>query len=131
VLYRYRHLYQQISSRIDTSERWGPARWYERGLDAVQFLGRLQTSIFQHGYLRVYLLTINLVVISLVGITLLTRYDFAAQISSSDIYIHEAVIAGMITVAMIYVLFARSRLAAVVALGVVGYGTAILFVFFG
>ncbi|CAG0951219.1 partial Na(+)/H(+) antiporter subunit A, partial [Anaerolineae bacterium] len=131
VVYRYRHVYERISSRLDTSERWGPAQWYERGLDAVLMLGQLQTRILQHGYLRVYLLTINLVVISLVGITLVTRYDFAGQLPSTDLHFHEAVTAVIIAVAMIYVLFARSRLAAVVALGVVGYGIALIFVFFG
>lgn len=131
VVYRFRHVYQQISSRLDTSERWGPARWYERGLDTILWLGQLQTRIFQHGYLRVYLLTINLVVLGLVGMTLLTRYDFTAQLPTVDIHVHEAVIAAIIAVAMVFVLFARSRLAAVVALGVVGYGIALIFVFFG
>lgn len=131
VVYRYRHLYQRISSRLDTSERWGPAIWYERGLEGMLALGRLQTRILQHGYLRVYLLTINLVVIGLVGITLLTRYDFSGQLPSMDLLAHEAVVAAAIAVAMIFVLFARSRLAAVVALGVVGYGIALIFMFFG
>jgi multicomponent Na+:H+ antiporter subunit A len=131
VVYRYRHVYQQLSNRLDTSERWGPARWYERGLDAVLLLGRLQTRILQHGYLRVYLLTINLVVLVLVGMTLVTRYDFAGQLPATDIHIHEAVIAAIIVVAMIFVMFTRSRLAAVVSLGVVGYGIALIFVFYG
>lgn len=131
VFYRYRHIYQQISSRFDSSERWGPAKWYERGLDAVLQLGQLQTRILQHGYLRVYLLTINIVVLVLVGIPLLTRYDFSEQLPTTDLHLIEAVIAGTITVAMIFVLFAKSRLAAVVALGVVGYGIALIFVFYG
>lgn len=133
VVYRYREVYRRISNRFDTSERWGLAQWYERGLDAVLSLGRLQTRVFQHGYLRVYLLTINLMVLSLAGITLLTRYDFAGQLQlpSTDLHIHEVVIAAIIVVAMIFVLFTRSRLAAVVALGVIGYGIALIFVFYG
>lgn len=131
IAYRYRHAYQRITSGLDTSERWGPAQWYERGLEAMLALGRLQTRILQHGYLRVYLLTISLVIISLVGITLVTRHDFALQLPASDLQVHEAVIAAIIAVAMIVVLFARSRLAAVVALGVVGYGVALIFMFFG
>lgn len=133
VVYRYREVYQRISNRFDASGRWGPAQWYEHGLEAVLSLGRLQTRVFQHGYLRVYLLTINLVVLSLVGITLLTRYDFAGQLQlpSTDLHVHEAVIAAIIVVAMIFILFTRSRLAAVVALGVIGYGIALIFVFYG
>src|SRR5690606_8387522 len=91
----------------------------------------LQTRILQHGYLRVYLLTINIVVLVLVGIPLLTRYDFSEQLPTTDLHLIEAVIAGTITVAMIFVLFATSRLAAVVALGVVGYGIALIFGFYG
>ena len=131
IVYRYRQVYQQVTSRLDTSERWGPARWYERGLDAVLLLGRMQTRVLQHGYLRVYLLTINLVVIVLVGIPLITRYDFSGRLPASELGLVEAVIAGLIAVAMIFVLFARSRLAAVVALGVVGYGIALIFVIYG
>ncbi|MBI5670411.1 MAG: putative monovalent cation/H+ antiporter subunit A [Chloroflexi bacterium] len=131
VVYRYRHSYRRISNRLDMGRQWGPAKWYEFGLEAMLSLGRLQTRVLQHGYLRIYLLTINLVFFVLVGLTLVTKHDFAGQLPSTDLRVHEAVIAAIIAVAMIVVLFARSRLAAVVSLGVVGYGIALIFVFFG
>lgn len=131
LLYRYRHVYQGISDRFDTSHRWGPAQWYEIGLEGMLALGRLQTRIIQHGYLRIYLLTINLVIIVLVGVTLLSRHDLTGLLQPTDIRFHEVVVAAIIAIAIIVVLRAKSRLAAVVALGVVGYGITLLFMFYG
>ena len=43
---------------------------------------------------------------------------------------YEVVIVGLIVAATVMVVFSRSRLAAVVALGVVGYGVALLYILF-
>ncbi len=131
LLYRYRDLFVRFSSRLDMGERWGPAQWYERGLDGVLALGRFQTRLLQHGYLRIYLLIISLVIVGFVGVTLILRQDFSRLISASEIQFHEAVIVAVIVAAVIFALFTRSRLAAVVALGVVGYGVAFIFLLYG
>jgi multicomponent Na+:H+ antiporter subunit A len=50
---------------------------------------------------------------------------------SPDVRIYELLIAGVILVATIVVTQAQSRLAAVAALGTIGYGIALLYIFFG
>lgn len=131
VIYRYRHVYRRVTSRFDISERWGPAQGYTRGLDAMLAFARLQTRVLQHGYLRVYLLTISLVIVGLVALTLVTHWNGAELNLGAELQVPEAVIVGIIAVAMIYVIVARSRLAAVVSLGVVGYGIAFIFMIYG
>jgi multicomponent Na+:H+ antiporter subunit A len=131
VLYRYRHLYERVSSRLDPGMRWSPAQWYEYGLNDVLALARFQTRLLQHGYLRIYLLVISLVIVGFVGPLLVLRQDFTTLVFASEIQFHEVIIVGIIAVAIIFVLFARSRLAAVVALGVVGYGIAFIFLLYG
>jgi len=130
-VYRYRHLYSRIADRIDPGERLSPAHWYARGLDLLNAVARLQTRVLQHGYLRIYLLVIHLVLVGLVGLTLVTHWDRAAFPRGDDVGIVEATLVAIIAVAMLYVLRARSRLAAVVALGVVGYGVALIFMIYG
>ncbi|NLE51795.1 MAG: putative monovalent cation/H+ antiporter subunit A [Chloroflexi bacterium] len=131
VIYRFRDVYQRVTDRFDTSERWGPARVYERSLDALLAFAGLQTRVLQHGYLRVYLLTISVVIALLLGMTLVTHWDGAAFNLNAELRVPEAAIAVLIAVAMGYVLRARSRLAAVVSLGVVGYGIALIFMIYG
>ena len=130
-LYRFRETYQQISARIDKFERWGPSQWYERLLEGMLALGRLQSGILQHGYLRIYLMTISLVTVAIVGLALVTHENLSISLPDMDIQFHELTIIVVILVAMIAAILTRSRLAAVVALGAVGYGVATIFMFFG
>src|SRR5690606_40221385 len=99
-----------------------PAHWYARGLDLLNAVARLQTRVLQHGYLRIYLMVIHLVLVGLVGLTLVTHWDRAALPRGDDVGIVEATLVAIIAVAMLYVLRARSRLAAVGALGGGGCG---------
>ena len=131
LLYIFRENYQQVSARVDRFERWGPSQWYERWLEALITLGRLQSRVLQHGYLRIYLMTISLVTVAIVGLALVSRENLAVPLPVLDIQFHELAIVLVVAIAMIAALLARSRLAAVVALGAVGYGVATIFMFYG
>lgn len=130
-LYRYRDTYRRLADRIDPGEQWGPEQWYARGLDGLLALARLQTRVLQHGYLRAYLMTIILLAIGLISLTLATHWDGATLPPGEEVEIYEAALVTIIAVALLYVLVARSRLAAVVSLGVVGYGIALIFMLYG
>ncbi|MEL7673780.1 MAG: putative monovalent cation/H+ antiporter subunit A [Chloroflexota bacterium] len=131
VVYRHRAVYRRVTDRFDTSERWGPAQWYTRGLDLTLAVARAQTRLLQHGYLRIYLMVIHLVVIGLVVLTLATHWEGAGLPRGENVSIFGVVIVLVIATGMLYVLTARSRLAAVVSLGVVGYGVALIFMAYG
>ena len=53
------------------------------------------------------------------------------MLRSPDVRAYELLIAGVILVATLVVTQAQSRLAAVAALGTIGYGIALLYIFFG
>lgn len=116
---------------LDAVGRWGAEAGYLRALDGLNALARGQTQILQNGYLRYYLLVIILTTIGLVGYPLLWwRQPFGLG-QWADVRFYELLIAGLILGGAIAAVVARSRLAAVAALGVVGYGVALVYILYG
>ncbi len=116
---------------LQTTSRISPQRLYELGLVGLNKLARAQTRLLQNGYLRYYLLTIVATTIGLVGYTLfMPGLPTVTTESKLDILVHEGVIAGIIILATIMAVTTRSRLAAIAAMGTVGYGVALLYILF-
>lgn len=115
----------------DSSDRWGPERWYDHSLTGLLHLAGWQTRHLQNGRLRSYIKVIILVTTSLVGYTLLSRVRVEGWLRWPDAYFYEYMIAGIILLATLMAVRTRSRLASVAALGVVGYGVALIFFLFG
>jgi multicomponent Na+:H+ antiporter subunit A len=111
--------------------RWGPERWYEWLLTGLLRVARGQTRILQSGYLRYYILTIVLSTVLLAGFTLVRRSGLRLPVSGSGFRPSELAIAALILAATGMALRTNSRLAAVAALGVIGYSVALLYVMFG
>lgn len=111
---------------------FGPAQWYEWGLAGMMRFATAVTSFFQNRHLRNYLITINLTVIGLVALFLVGRgIPVWPEMDLSNVEIHDWGIAAMIILAALYATQVESRLAAVAALGVVGYGIALIYSLFG
>jgi multicomponent Na+:H+ antiporter subunit A len=90
-----------------------------------------QTRLLQSGYLRYYLLIVLVTAVGLVGATLVGRGSLVGPANWWDLHFYEAGVVVLILLATLVTVLARSRLAAIAALGVVGYGVAIVFVLFG
>lgn len=90
------------------------------------------TRIFQNGFLRNYVSTIILFLVALVGYSLFSvKKDFFIDYSSfSSMTYYEMIIMGIMFLSVIFVVAARSRLTAVVAMGVVGYAICLMFVIY-
>ncbi|GAB4436947.1 MAG: hypothetical protein Kow0031_18790 [Anaerolineae bacterium] len=111
----------------------GPERWYFWSVDGMLAFGRWQTRLLQSGRLRNYLLIIVITTVIFGGYALF-RYDTLVTnviFRPVDVTIYELLLELLIVAGAIMVTLSRSRLAAVAALGVVGYGVALLFVLFG
>jgi multicomponent Na+:H+ antiporter subunit A len=108
----------------------GPTRAYERGLEGLLALARGVTHALQGGVLGVYLIWTIGATVLLAGYALLTRARPAPG-AWGELRAHEAGVALLILAGVVAVLRARSRLLAVAALGVVGYGVALVFLYFG
>lgn len=116
----------------------GPSTLYASALDALNALARAQTAVLQSGYLRYYLLTILVVGVGLAGFTLLGRahgpevlVTLLRESVDLEAYFYELALAGLIVIATLSVTLSQSSLGAVVALGIVGYGVALIFLLFG
>ena len=112
--------------------RCGPSHWYALWLRFLNWSAVSQTRVLQNGYLRLYLATIMTVTAVLAWYTFLTEADVGVvKMNWGDIGVHEWVIALVALVAAIATVRAQTFLRAVMALGVVGYSVALIFVLYG
>ncbi|UZH56423.1 putative monovalent cation/H+ antiporter subunit A [Salinimicrobium tongyeongense] len=125
-----------------------PSKSKERGVARFDFISPLSlitsfgsafrtfsnwwTRIFQNGFLRNYVSTIILFLVVLVGYSLFSDHDgIPIDFSSfSRMTYYEMIIMGIMFLAIFFVIGARSRLTAVVAMGVVGYAICLMFVIY-
>lgn len=95
-------------------------------------VSHLWTRFFNSGYLRYYILTVMVFVIGIVGYELLAvaRVDIDfSQIKEVTFYEMSTIL--IMVLGIFVVVFTRSRLTAIAALGVLGYAMCIIFVFYG
>ena len=123
-----RRLLQPANAAVATI---GPERIYNWMLDGLRTIAAGQTRLLQHGYLRLYLLTIVLTATALVGYTLLNRYGLNIGSSSSNVSVYEATVAVVMLLSILAAVVSNSRLTTIAALGAIGYGMSLLFVFYG
>ena len=122
--------FRRLASKLDHSAAWGPARWYDLSIGALNAVARSQVRLLQSGHLHFYIHIIIATTIGLAGTSLLDL-DAAVRFSRwRDIRAYEALLCVVIFAAALLVVRTRSRLTAVVSLGVVGYGVALLFLLF-
>ncbi|HEX9926039.1 MAG TPA: putative monovalent cation/H+ antiporter subunit A, partial [Anaerolineae bacterium] len=126
-----RSLVRRTMPIFEMAANWGPETWYNMTLAGLEITARKLTDTLQSGYLRSYLLIIIVSNVALVGYTLVIENGLNIALAWPQIRFYEGVVAGVILLAAFTAARTRSRLAAVAALGVVGYGVALLFVFFG
>jgi len=90
------------------------------------------TLKMQHGYHRFYLLTFFLVTIALVWLQLFRITDVPLpEVGSSPIKIHVALLLLVTSMAVIFAVLSKSRLSAILAMGIVGYGIGLLYLYYG
>ncbi|MDT8894988.1 putative monovalent cation/H+ antiporter subunit A [Halomonas sp. I1] len=114
---------------LDPVIRHGPERGYELLMAGMVHVAEWQTRILQNGHVRNYLVMTLLVLLGLVGHALLIRHPLAIDFSV-DAYFHEMVVAGLMVAGALTACVMRSRLAAVAAVGIMGFSIALIFVLF-
>jgi multicomponent Na+:H+ antiporter subunit A len=106
-------------------------QFYSNGLDGIAKIAKIQTAILQNGSLHRYLCVIIAAVVLGVGLPFLSDYTPPALMQNSDSSLTGWLVIGIITIAVIAVVMAKSRLLAICSLGVVGAGIAMLFLMYG
>jgi multicomponent Na+:H+ antiporter subunit A len=109
----------------------GPARGYFHVLDGTMGLARIVTRVFQSGYLNRYLLFVLFTTVGLGGYTLFFRAGSSWPKEILDVRFYEAGLVVVMLLAAVAAIRSRNRLTTVIALGVVGYGVGLIFLFFG
>jgi len=111
-------------------ERFGPEAGYWALLAATERLAATVTRFLQNGYLRYYLLSVMAVVLLLAG----SRLVQADQVITTAIFAVPGIVPGGVAVVVLFAalsaLGSRSALASVMALGALGFGIALLYVWF-
>jgi multicomponent Na+:H+ antiporter subunit A len=110
---------------------YGPARWYQAGLDGLNVVARGQTRLLQSGYLRFYVMTIIVTTTALVAYAYTSRGTFPGLPPSSGVGMTDLVLATLTVLGAFVAARAPSRLSSVAALGVVGYGVALTYILYG
>jgi multicomponent Na+:H+ antiporter subunit A len=99
--------------------------------EGFALFSRYWTNAFQTGYLRHYISLIVTFLIILLGYLIFSDFSLSIDLSSlSQLTIYEISILIMLLLGVLYVVFSRSRLAAVAATGVVGLSFSLLFLFY-
>ncbi|MBB3191303.1 putative monovalent cation/H+ antiporter subunit A [Halomonas cerina] len=107
----------------------GPEVWHSAmGWRTLQ-LAAWQTRVLQNGHIRTYLVTTLLAWLALVGHALVVRHG-ALSWPVSAWQAHEVMVAGLMAAGAMTACVMRSRLAAVAALGSMGFSIALTFVLF-
>lgn len=129
-IYLVRPRLRFVASRIGRGEPFSLSVAWDRGLEAFLAVSRRFVDRMQSGYLRRYVLVYALVTVSGIALVYASAHVPAAPPSTS-ILAHEAMTALAIVVATIATTLAASRMAAITAACVAGFGMVLLFVFFG
>jgi multicomponent Na+:H+ antiporter subunit A len=108
---------------------WGPDRAYQGVMAGIVALAKAQTRVLQNGVLGWYLLVTIGTTVVLGGYALATRVG-AVAVSLEPVRPGEALVALAMAAGAVAVVRARSLLVAVAALGLVGYGVAVVFLLF-
>lgn len=110
---------------------FGPEKAYERGLDGLLRWADLQTNFFQDGKLRHYYYWILSTFTLLIFYTAI-RFGVLGglTIGFDDVYFHEVMIVLLMIISTYKAITSKTVLSSVAALGITGFGMALLFALF-
>ena len=107
------------------------SRTYDATIAGINACARLQTRVLQSGQLSRYVSVVLVTLVALIAVPLVGREATTWPDGWADARFIELAVAALVAVAAVAAALSPSRLRAVLALGITGYGVAILFVLFG
>ncbi|HDZ45469.1 hypothetical protein LCGC14_0193990 [marine sediment metagenome] len=109
--------------------RYGPEAGYESFMNGIVHVSEWQTRLLQNGYMRNYILVMLVTLIVLIGNSILLRHS--PQLAFElDVRFHELVVVGTMAMGALFATISRSRLGAVVSVGIMGFSIALIFILF-
>jgi multicomponent Na+:H+ antiporter subunit A len=104
---------------------------YSKTLVTLDSISRRVGPLLQSASLRSYVLVAAVTAIALVTTALAMDHVLPAARRSTSVQFHEGVLAALIVAGALSAVLARSTMAAVLSLGVVGYGVAVMYALLG
>lgn len=112
-------------------ERWGAERLYQLSLSGLKGLAELQTRVLQNGSLHRYTTVTVAATVGLLALPLLFRLGLPERPDSLGLRLYEAVGLVLLVVPAWVAVRTHSVLTALLALGVLGLGEAMVYVLLG
>jgi multicomponent Na+:H+ antiporter subunit A len=135
VVYRYSGRLQQHAPRFNRLYLLGPDNLYQLGLKGLLTGATKLTGYIQNGYLRSYIATIVLTLISLLVLSLWKDgpdLELRSRLEQlRDVRMYELVLILLIIPALIFLFQSRSRLTSIAIMGIIGYSVALFYILFG
>jgi multicomponent Na+:H+ antiporter subunit A len=131
ILFRKRRLLRQFIGEVLSHIPFQFEHIYTGGLEGIAKFAKIQTAMLQNGSLHRYLSVIIATVVIGVGLPFFSDYTPSTLMPNSNSSLTDWLVIGIITVAVMVVVIARSRLLAICCLGAVGAGIAMLFLMHG
>jgi multicomponent Na+:H+ antiporter subunit A len=116
-------------ARLAPVMRHGPEAGYEGLMNGIVRFSEWQTRLLQNGYMRNYILVMLVVLIALIGNSILLRHSPQLALSL-DVRFHEVIVVGTMAMGALFATISRSRLGAVVSVGIMGFSIALIFILF-
>ena len=128
LLMRHRQAYEEALARV---EPFSPRALIGRFTQGFEQASSTWTGWLQRGYLRIYLLITMGFLVLLIGPRIVQHATFDVLLGQLlTVTFYEAVVMGIMAVAVVFAAFTGSRLVAVAALGVMGFAISLIFVFY-
>ncbi|NEU30093.1 Na+/H+ antiporter subunit A [bacterium LRH843] len=104
---------------------------YEHGLEFMESASRSLTGRYMTGLTRDYLLYLFVFFIAIGGGSVLLFNGFSFDLSTNaPVLFYEGILFAIAVIAAVSIIFAKSRLASIIILGVLGYVVALFFIIF-
>ncbi len=110
---------------------FSPSRWYFYLLEGLLRFARYQTTIIQSGSLNIYIMMVILFTVVLTWLTIGLKGILNLSLFASDLHYYDLALGLIMILAALAAVRSTSRLATVIALGVIGYGVGLVYLFFG
>ncbi|MBN2364964.1 MAG: putative monovalent cation/H+ antiporter subunit A [Calditrichaeota bacterium] len=121
----------RMAGKLSRLRRFSISTIYERFLTGFQKFSYRVTVFLQNGRLRYYLMSVLIAMILLVLLFIFPFSEIEWKLEITDIYFFDLALVVLILIAAALVLFTSSRLTAIVALGIIGYGVALIYALYG
>ncbi|KKO46262.1 cation:proton antiporter [Arsukibacterium ikkense] len=130
LLYRFWQGWREHTVLLERLSPYGPENGYNRLMQGLVSFSAWQTKTLQNGYLRHYLITTLATVVLLVGWAVLRLDTIALNVDFSGLRLQEITVVLLLLVTTLAAVTVKSFLAAVALLGALGFGVALIYVFF-